>query len=376
MDVAGDPRRVRPVRRLGAGRFPARPTQRRPRPGSAGRRRVAQRTTRGRLLAASRRLRPAEPATAAAARHQRADAGRQPGADLGSPGHLSSRHWRQRHNFDVFADCGRLAVPHPPTPVLQAADLVLVVVRPNLPSISATAAAIRSLRHRLGRTRQRVDTLGLAVVGTGHRTPPAEITKQLKTPVVVELPADDRSGTRAHARAAPSGTRGRCYAVRPNPKRELRGLIARRRMPRSLANQEVARGPLSRTRIDEDPPPKTAIRPTISRRPQRAADPYPQRLGRRRDSRHTVAGPPIHDDPETRRRRSPATTTPPAATTERAWDDQRGHDGHDRPPTTVPAWPLTATTTALPTTARTAPGSRPRCRRARPVRTSRARPRT
>ncbi len=26
----------------------------------------------------------------------------------------------------------------------------------------------------------------------------------------------------------------------------------------------------------------------------------------------------------------------------RAWDDQRGYDGHDQPPTTPPAWPMTS----------------------------------
>ena len=73
----------------------------------------------------------------------------------------------QRHHFDVFADCGRLAVPHPPSPIMQAADLVLVVVRPNLPSIAATAAAIRSLRVTQAE-HGAIDSIGLAVVGTGH----------------------------------------------------------------------------------------------------------------------------------------------------------------------------------------------------------------
>jgi len=145
----------------------------------------------------------------------------------------------QRHHFDVFADCGRLAVPHPPSPIMQAADLVLVVVRPNLPSIAATAAAIRSLRISQAE-HGAVDSVGLAVVGTGPYSP-ADITKHLKAPVVVELPHDDRSG---RALTEGGAVRHSWPLLRRTTESELRlrGLIARRRMPRSLANQEVARG--------------------------------------------------------------------------------------------------------------------------------------
>jgi hypothetical protein len=144
-----------------------------------------------------------------------------------------------RHNYDVIADCGRIAVPHPPAPLLQAADLVLVVMRPHLPSIVATSAAIRSLRISQAE-HGAVDSLGLIVVGSGPYSA-AEITKQLQTPVVVELPRDVKSAT---ALTEGGAVRHSWPLLRETSESEqrLRALIARRRMPRSLANQEVGRG--------------------------------------------------------------------------------------------------------------------------------------
>jgi hypothetical protein len=144
-----------------------------------------------------------------------------------------------RHNYDVIADCGRVAVPHPPSPVLQAADLVLVVVRPTLPSIAATAAAIRALRVSQAEHGS-VDSLGLVVVGSGAYSA-LEIAKQLQTPVAVELPRDVRSAT---ALTEGGAVRHSWQLLRRTSESEerLRALIARRRMPRSLVNQEVARG--------------------------------------------------------------------------------------------------------------------------------------
>jgi MinD-like ATPase involved in chromosome partitioning or flagellar assembly len=144
-----------------------------------------------------------------------------------------------RHNFDVLADCGRVAVPHPPSPILQAADLVLVVMRPNLASIAATSAAIRSLRVSQAEHGS-VDSLGLVLVGSGAYSA-LEIAKQLQTPVVVELPHDARSAT---ALSEGGAVRHSSHLLRrtADSEQRLRALIARRRMPRSLANQEVARG--------------------------------------------------------------------------------------------------------------------------------------
>jgi hypothetical protein len=129
-----------------------------------------------------------------------------------------------RHGYDVVADCGRLAVPHPPLPVLYTADLVLLVLRPELPSVSAAAAALRTLRSTLAGAGP--DTLGLAVVGDGEYGA-GEIGRQLGVPVRLTLPADDRS-----ARALTLGGTVRHgwpllkAAARSEP--DLRSVIARR----------------------------------------------------------------------------------------------------------------------------------------------------
>jgi hypothetical protein len=67
--------------------------------------------------------------------------------------------------YDVVADCGRLAAAHPPTALLAAADVVLLVLRPDLPSIRASAVALPAL--------QRVATgpVGLVLVGDASGKP-------------------------------------------------------------------------------------------------------------------------------------------------------------------------------------------------------------
>ena len=125
-----------------------------------------------------------------------------------------------------------MSTVHPPTPVLHAADLVLLVVRPELPSISAAAAALRSLRTMLSEHGSGPETLGLAVVGEGTYSA-GEIGKQLAVPVRLDLPFDDRS-----ARALTLG--GTVRHAWPLLKRatqaepELRAAIARRRRPHLL----------------------------------------------------------------------------------------------------------------------------------------------
>jgi hypothetical protein len=145
-----------------------------------------------------------------------------------------------RHNYDVIADCGRLTTVHPPTPVLHAADVVLLAVRPELPSIAAGAAALRTLRVSLAEHGSGADTLGLLIIGAGTYSG-VEIGKQLGVPVVLDLPADDRS-----ARALTLG--GTVRHAWPLLKRagslepELRTMISRRRRPHALtADPEAPR---------------------------------------------------------------------------------------------------------------------------------------
>jgi hypothetical protein len=85
--------------------------------------------------------------------------------------------------FDVIADCGRLAVPHAPLGVLAAADLVLLVARPQLGSVRAAAVALAELSHH------GIDPVGLVMVGDGSYSP-SECARHLGVDLVVVLPAD------------------------------------------------------------------------------------------------------------------------------------------------------------------------------------------
>ena len=128
--------------------------------------------------------------------------------------------------YDVIADCGRLSAGFPPAAVLAAANVVLLVVRPTLPSMRAAAVGLGSLR---GDDRPPV---GLVVVGDrpyGTR----EIAAQLGLEVVVTLPVDDatasvlslggihnrgqlmRAATRAHDLVWRLAVRATVPAVRP-----------------------------------------------------------------------------------------------------------------------------------------------------------------
>jgi len=145
-----------------------------------------------------------------------------------------------RHNYDVLVDCGRLAVPHPPAPLIHAADVVVLLMRPTLPSIASTAAAIRTLRTMLTEQGAGPDSLVLGVIGKGAYSA-AEISKQMQTPVVVELPEDVRTAT---ALTQGGAVKHAWPLLRRTAQAEerLRALITRRRMPRSLADPEVMRG--------------------------------------------------------------------------------------------------------------------------------------
>jgi hypothetical protein len=84
---------------------------------------------------------------------------------------------------EVIADCGRLAAPDQAVPVLAAADLVVLVARPVLPSVRAAAAGLADL------SRQGIGPVGLLMVGDGDYAP-AECARQLGVRLIAALPAD------------------------------------------------------------------------------------------------------------------------------------------------------------------------------------------
>jgi hypothetical protein len=101
--------------------------------------------------------------------------------------------------YDVIVDCGRLAAPNPPWPLLSAADLVLLVLPGTLPGLSAATPAVGQLRaHLAGRDPGRC-RLGVLLCGAGDESRWA-VTGWLDTPVIAELPQDRRTA-RALCRA-------------------------------------------------------------------------------------------------------------------------------------------------------------------------------
>lgn len=85
--------------------------------------------------------------------------------------------------FDVIADCGRLVAEHSPLPVLAAAEVVLLVVRPTLPAARAASVALVGLAALSGAP------VGLVTVGPGGYGS-REFAAELGVPLVAAMPYD------------------------------------------------------------------------------------------------------------------------------------------------------------------------------------------
>jgi hypothetical protein len=94
--------------------------------------------------------------------------------------------------YDVIVDCGRLAVPNTPWPLLHRADIVLLVVRPTLPGMFAAVPSLRTLRTQLMEHGAGTSSLALLVTGPGDQST-RTITQQLHHPIVASLPDDART---------------------------------------------------------------------------------------------------------------------------------------------------------------------------------------
>lgn len=85
---------------------------------------------------------------------------------------------------DVLADCGRLSATTSPLPILRAAALTLLVVRPTVASTTLAAAWVAQLTRELPASR-----LGVLAVGPGEYRA-AEVSAALRLPVRATLPDD------------------------------------------------------------------------------------------------------------------------------------------------------------------------------------------
>ena len=99
------------------------------------------------------------------------------------------------HGYQVIVDCGRITAPHFGWPLLSCADLVLLVVRGTLPSVSHAVPAVRALRRELAGDGGGADRLRLLVVQVGPY-PAEDVARRLHVDLAASLPYDPRS---AHA---------------------------------------------------------------------------------------------------------------------------------------------------------------------------------
>lgn len=89
---------------------------------------------------------------------------------------------------DALVDTGRVVGDRGNWPVLQAADHVLLAVRPSVRSVHAAQDATTRLRYELGD----LNKVSALVIGDGPYSP-AEVTTALDLPLAAKLPTDQRT---------------------------------------------------------------------------------------------------------------------------------------------------------------------------------------
>lgn len=98
---------------------------------------------------------------------------------------------------DVVVDLGRLGLVGSPEPLLNRADLTLLVTRSTLPALAGARSWAETLRQDAA-----PDRTGVLLVGEGQPYRGAEVSKVLGVPVVAAL-ADDPDAAAVYSRGAP-----------------------------------------------------------------------------------------------------------------------------------------------------------------------------
>ena len=121
----------------------------------------------------------------------------------------------ERAGTDVLVDAGRLGAAHAPTPLLQQADLVLLVMGTSLPAVAAAKARLTVLRDTLslaeGTATGASSRLALLLVGEGRPNTAKEIGSSLALPVAASVAWDPGSAQVLAAGATP----GRRFETSP-----------------------------------------------------------------------------------------------------------------------------------------------------------------
>jgi hypothetical protein len=104
--------------------------------------------------------------------------------------------WRrieEQHGVDVIIDAGRFGAANEPTPLLDDADLAVVVTRTSLPDIAALAARLEALPNLTAPDGREIPKLHLLLVGEGRPYTGREIGKRIPVPVAGAMPMDPRA---------------------------------------------------------------------------------------------------------------------------------------------------------------------------------------
>lgn len=101
---------------------------------------------------------------------------------------------------DVIVDAGRLGLMGAPTPLLDRADMTLVVTRTSLPAL----AAVRSWGDLVDWSLSGWDDARLLLVGEGDPYRSREVTAAVKLPVLASLADDPESAAVFHRGAVPT----------------------------------------------------------------------------------------------------------------------------------------------------------------------------
>lgn len=100
---------------------------------------------------------------------------------------------------DVIVDAGRLGLMGSPQPLLDSADVTVLVTRATLPSISAARSWAETARQPTTGWRHP----GLLLIGEGKPYRDTEVSKVLGMPVVADLPDDPAAAAVYHRGANP-----------------------------------------------------------------------------------------------------------------------------------------------------------------------------
>lgn len=100
---------------------------------------------------------------------------------------------------DVIVDAGRLGLVGSPQPLLEQADLTLLVTRTSLPALAAARSWAETVRNPSMGWR----SPSVLVVGPGAPYGVGEVSKVLGLPVVADVPDDAESAAVYHRGAAP-----------------------------------------------------------------------------------------------------------------------------------------------------------------------------